>query len=161
MCTLVDVCSHGTKYPILDMNIIKPIMSRRYLNRITNRDESDPENPKRAVSVQSDTRNHAERVKDQIIETREDTRNADQYMRFVNAHLQHKVSTLEKIKEGQKKFEAELDMFKVEPQTLGNDSCNNIEDEKALIVKELSALINKYGFEKLSDALDTILENKK
>lgn len=143
------------------MNIIKPVMSRRYLNRITNRDESDPENPKRVVNVQSDTRSHAERVKDQIIETREDTRNADQYMKFVNAHLQHKVSTLEKIKEGQKKFEAELDMFKVEPQTFGNDSRNNIEDEKALIVKELSTLINKYGFEKLSDALDIILENKK
>lgn len=136
-------------------------MSRRYLNRITNRDESDSENPRRAVSVQSDTRDHAERVKDQIIETREDTRNADQYMRFVNAHLQHRVSTLEQIKENQKKFEAELDMFKVAPQTLENNSRNTIEAEKALIVKELSTLINKYGFEKLSDALDTILENKK
>ncbi|MFN3655084.1 MAG: hypothetical protein ACK4TO_07135 [Candidatus Nitrosotenuis sp.] len=149
------------KIPLLDMNVIKPIMSRHYLNRITNRDESDPENPKRAVNVQSDTRNHAERVKDQIIETHEDTRNTDQYMRFVNAHLQHKVSTLEMIKEGQKKFETELDMFKVEPQIFGNNSRNNIEGEKALIVKELSTLINKYGFEKLSDALDTILENKK
>ena len=161
MSTLVNVCSHGTKYPILDMNIIQLIMSRRYLNRITNRDESDPENPKRAVNVQTDTRDHAERVKEQIIETREDTRNADQYMRFVNAHLQHRVSTLEKIKEDQKKFEAELDMFKVEPQIFENSSYNNIEGEKALVVKELSTLINKYGFEKLSDALDTILENKK
>ncbi|MEO9309278.1 MAG: hypothetical protein ABI337_03185 [Nitrososphaera sp.] len=136
-------------------------MSRRYLNRITSKDELDPENPKRALSVQTDTRDHAEKVKEQFIEAREDTRNADQYMKFVNAHLQHKVSTLERIKEGQKKFEAELDMFKVNPQTLENSSYNNAESEKALIVKELSILINKYGFEKLSDALDAILTNKK
>ncbi|MEM2785042.1 MAG: hypothetical protein QXW37_00350 [Candidatus Nitrosotenuis sp.] len=136
-------------------------MSRRYLNRITNKDESDLENPRREISVQSDTRDRAERVKDQIIETREDTRNADQYMRFVNAHLQHRVSTLAKIKESQKKFEAEIDLFKMEPHVLEKNLHNTVEDEKALIVKELSTLINKYGFDKLSDALDTILENKK
>ncbi|MEM3064846.1 MAG: hypothetical protein QW177_05680 [Candidatus Nitrosotenuis sp.] len=136
-------------------------MSRRYLNRVASKDESDPENPRRAVSVQTDTRNHAERVKDQIIETREDTRNADQYMKFVNAHLQHRVSTLERIKEGQRKFEAELDMFRMDPQTLGNSSHSDAVNEKLVIVKELSALISRYGFEKLSEALDTILENKK
>ncbi|MEW6043510.1 MAG: hypothetical protein AB1608_04555 [Thermoproteota archaeon] len=133
-------------------------MPRRFLNRITSRDESDPDAPRRAVNVQQDTRDHAERVKDQIDETREDTRNADQYMRFVNAHLQHKVSTLEKIKEVQKKFDDELNMFKTDPVTLEKNS--NSEIEKTIIVKELSALINRYGFEKLSDALDTILENK-
>ncbi|HXG73196.1 MAG TPA: hypothetical protein VNK44_00055 [Candidatus Nitrosotenuis sp.] len=136
-------------------------MSRRYLNRVASKDESDLENPIRAVSVQTDTRNHAERVKDQIIETREDTKNADQYMKFVNAHLQHRVSTLERIKEGQRKFEAELDMFRVDPQTLGNSQNNDAATEKMVIVKELSALISRYGFEKLSEALDTILENKK
>lgn len=49
-------------------------------------------------------------------------------------------------------------MLKVEPQTLENNSRSNIEDEKALIVKELPTLINKYGFEKMSDALDIILK---
>lgn len=143
------------------MCVIKSNVSRRYLNRVASKDESDLENPIRAVSVQTDTRNHAERVKDQIIETREDTKNADQYMKFVNAHLQHRVSTLERIKEGQRKFEAELDMFRVDPQTLGNSQNNDAATEKMVIVKELSALISRYGFEKLSEALDTILENKK
>lgn len=32
--------------------------------------------------------------------------------------------------------------------------------EKVIVVKELSALINKYGFERLSEALDTILAKK-
>lgn len=143
------------------MCVIKSNVSRRYLNRVASKDESDLENPIRAVSVQTDTRNHAERVKDQIIETREDTKNADQYMKFVNAHLQHRVSTLERIKEGQRKFEAELDMFRVDPQTLGNSQHSDAANEKMVIVKELSALISRYGFEKLSEALDTILENKK
>ena len=49
-----------------------------------------------------DKREHSDKVKEKFIEAGQDTRNANQFVKFVNAHLQDKVSKLEKIKAGYK-----------------------------------------------------------
>jgi len=109
-----------------------------------------------------DTRDRSERVKDQFIEAGQDTRNANQFVKLVNAQLKKKVSQIEKMKEAQRKYEEEMSMFKVDSvieqkefQARNNEASSDV--ETALITRELSAMINKYGFEKLTKALDTIM----
>lgn len=113
-----------------------------------------------------DTRDRSERVKDQFIEAGQDTRNANQFVKLVNAQLQKKVSQIEKIKEAQRKYEEEMNMFRTDTavveqkefQARNNGVANDI--EAALITRELSAMINKYGFDKLTKALDAIMAAK-
>ncbi len=113
-----------------------------------------------------DTRDRSERVKDQFIEAGQDTRNANQFVKLVNAQLQKKVSQIEKIKEAQRKYEEEMNMFRTDTavveqrefQARNNEVANDI--EAALITRELSAMINKYGFDKLTKALDAIMAAK-
>ncbi|MBM3904027.1 MAG: hypothetical protein FJ357_02660 [Thaumarchaeota archaeon] len=102
---------------------------------------------------ETDTREHSEKVKDKFVEAGNDTRNANQFVKFVNAHLQDKVSKLEKIKAEQNRFWGEMDMFKAEPKQPTN---TRPEIEEAMIVRDLSTMINKYGVEKLISALDKI-----
>lgn len=112
-----------------------------------------------------DTRDRSERVKDQFIEAGQDTRNANQFVKLVNAQLQKKVSQIEKIKEAQRKYEEEVNMFRTDTvveqnefQVRNNEAVNDV--ESALITRELSAMINKYGFDKLTKALDAIMAAK-
>ncbi|HEY8110051.1 MAG: hypothetical protein ACHQW9_01940 [Nitrososphaerales archaeon] len=113
-----------------------------------------------------DTRDRSERVKDQFIEAGQDTRNTNQFVKLINAQLQKKVSQIEKIKEAQRKYEEEMNMFKTDTavveqkefQVRNNGAANDI--EAALITRELSAMINKYGFDKLTKALDAIMATK-
>lgn len=111
-----------------------------------------------------DTREHSEKVKDKFAEAGNDTRNANQFVKFVNAHIQNKVSHLEKIKEAQRKFEEELNMFSsgtdVSVQEQSKQDNTNSDVENALIIRQLSAMINKYGIEKMSKALDQMLTGK-
>ena len=103
---------------------------------------------------EADNREHSEKVKDKFAEAGNDTRNANQFVKFVNAHLQDKVSKLEKIKADQNRFWEEMDMFKSEPK----QSTSNLrpEIEEVMIVRDLTSMINKYGIEKLINALDKI-----
>jgi hypothetical protein len=103
---------------------------------------------------EADNREHSEKVKDKFAEAGNDTRNANQFVKFVNAHLQDKVSKLEKIKADQNRFWEEMGMFKSEPK----QSTSNLrpEIEEAMIVRDLTSMINKYGIEKLINALDKI-----
>lgn len=105
-----------------------------------------------------DNRDHSEKVKDKFAEAGNDTRNANQYVRLVNAHLQDRVTQLEKIKADQNRFWDELNMFKEEPKqaTSAPKPQMNSEVEEAMIVRDLSSIINKYGVEKLIKALDKI-----
>jgi len=114
---------------------------------------------------ETDNRDHSERVKDQFIEAGQDTRNANQFVKLINAQLQKKVSQIEKIKEAQRKYEEEMNMFRTDTvieqkefQVKNNEVTNDV--ETALITRELSAMINKYGFEKLTKALDSIMAAK-
>lgn len=105
-----------------------------------------------------DNRDHSEKVKDKFAEAGNDTRNANQYVRLVNAHLQDRVSQLEKIKADQNRFWDELNSFKEEPKQIMSAPRPQInsEVEEAMIVRDLSSIINKYGVEKLIKALDKI-----
>jgi hypothetical protein len=112
-----------------------------------------------------DTRDRSERVKDQFIEAGQDTRNANQFVKLVNAQLKKKVSEIEKIKEAQRKYEEEMNLFKQdtvigqkEVEVRNNTISNDV--ETALITRELSAMINKYGFDKLTKALDSIMTSR-
>lgn len=113
-----------------------------------------------------DTRDRSERVKDQFIEAGQDTRNTNQFVKLINAQLQKKVSQIEKIKEAQRKYEEEMNMFRTDTtvveqkefQARNSEVANDI--EAALITRELSAMINKYGFDKLTKALDAITAAK-
>lgn len=101
-----------------------------------------------------DNREHSEKVKDKFVEAGNDTRNANQFVKFVNAHLQDKVSKLEKIKADQNRFWGEMDMFKAEPTQASNSPRPEVEE--AMILRDLTSMINKYGIEKLINALDKI-----
>ena len=111
-----------------------------------------------------DPRDHSERVKEQFIEAGQDTRNTNQFVKLVNAQLQKKVSQIEKIKEAQRKYEEEVNMFKADTSNVQKElqPRNNVSNdvESALITRELSAMINKYGFEKLTKALDSIMASR-
>lgn len=139
-------------------------MADRHLERKKYEQDIDPlDNPTREVYFRKDGRDNAEKVKDKVAEAGNDTRNANQYVKFLNAHVQDKVSKLEKLKAEQRKFEEELNMFKVDPSTPQQNQTaeKKVQDsENVLIVNDLSALISKYGFEKLSAALDSILNKK-
>ncbi|WP_155991321.1 hypothetical protein [Candidatus Nitrosotenuis uzonensis] len=144
-------------------------MPRKYLEKQdTSQNDEDPFGPTfRKLYFKEeeiDTREHSEKVKDKFAEAGNDTRNANQFVKFVNAHIQNKVSHLEKIKEAQRKFEEELNMFSsgtdVPVQKQSKQDNTNSDVENALIIRQLSAMINKYGIEKMSKALDQILAGK-
>lgn len=141
-------------------------MQDRHLERKEGRKEYDPllDKPERELYFQHEEREaektSAEKARDKVVEAGNDTRNTNQYVKLVNAHIQNKVSTLERIKKAQKKFEQEVDMFKVgseseeQPQAMPTQAGDV---ESALIIRELSTMINKYGIDKISKALDQIL----
>jgi hypothetical protein len=142
-------------------------MHDRHLERKEARKEYDPllDKPERELFFQHEEREaektSAEKARDKVVEAGNDTRNTNQYVKLVNAHIQNKVSTLQRIKEAQKKFEQEVDMFKVNSAIEEQPHARPTQSgdvESMLIIKELSVMINKYGIEKISKALDQILK---
>ena len=110
-----------------------------------------------------DGKDASEKIQEGIDQAGKDTRNANQYVKLVNAHLQNKMSALEKIKEAQKKFEQEIDMFKMiegPAEQKQSTSSQSNDAETVLIIRELSSMINKYGVDKISKALDQLFANK-
>lgn len=103
---------------------------------------------------EADTREHSEKVKDKFAEAGNDTRNANNFVKLVNAHLQNNMTKIEKIKAEQNRFWDELDMFKSESNQSSANKRSEIDE--AMIVRDLTSMINKYGIEKLITALDKI-----
>ena len=141
-------------------------MQDRHLERKEARKEYDPllDKPERELFFQHEEREaektSAEKARDKVVEAGNDTRNTNQYVKLVNAHIQNKVSTLQRIKEAQKKFEQEVDMFKVNSEKDEQSQAmpaQSSDVEYLSIVRELSSMINKYGVEKISKALDQVL----
>jgi hypothetical protein len=141
-------------------------MKERRLERREVAEDFDPllDMPPRKLhfedAVDESAKDSADKVKDKFVETGNDTRNTDQYVKLVNAHIKNKVSTLERIKQAQRKFEQEVDMFNVNSQETDQDSSappQSLDVESVLIIRELSTMINKYGIERISKALDQIL----
>lgn len=143
---------------------------RKYLEK-QNAPQNDEEDPFGQMyrrlyfkEEEVDTREHSEKVKDKFAEAGNDTRNANQFVKFVNAHIQNKVTQLEKVKEAQRKFEQELNMFNSQTdfsvQEQAKESEVSSDVENALIMRQLSAMINKYGIEKMSKALDQMMTGR-
>jgi hypothetical protein len=136
-------------------------MSRRYLQRKETHEIEDPlENPARELSFQKGVKEDAEKPNYHLNDAGNDTRNTNQYVKLVNAHIQQKVSQLERIKEAQRKFEQEVDMFKNDPREVQQTQIvenNAIDVETVQIVRELSAIINRYGSQKIIKTLDQLL----
>lgn len=116
-------------------------------------------------------------IEETVAEAGHETRSVNQVVKLVNLHLSEKVKRLNEIKAASKRFDDELNMFtnpivreadqSFELQT----SPTPLEPSKTIpekpiiesqpVYNDLLDLINKYGFEQLSKALDAILSKNR
>ncbi|WP_268542543.1 hypothetical protein [Candidatus Nitrosotenuis cloacae] len=133
-------------------------MSRRYLKKVDLPKSEEPIDAFRSIHFKEDLRTNSEKVQDSVNEAGHETRSVNQVVKLVNLHLSEKVKRLEELKKASKRFDEELNMF---TSGIGEEqpTINNLpaSDDLAIITDQLSSMINKYGFEKLSSALDRIL----
>lgn len=135
------------------------IMSRRYLKKVDLPKSEGPIDAFRSIHFKEDLRSNSEKVQDSVNEAGHETRSVNQVVKLVNLHLSEKVKRLEELKKASKRFDEELNMFTSgigEEQPTIN-SIPSSDDDISIISDQLSTMINKYGFEKLSNALDRIL----
>jgi hypothetical protein len=134
------------------------ILSRRYLKKVDLPKSEEPIDAFRSIHFKEDLRTNSEKVQDSVNEAGHETRSVNQVVKLVNLHLSEKVKRLEELKKASKRFDEELNMF---TSGIGEEqpTINNLpaSDDLAIITDQLSSMINKYGFEKLSSALDRIL----
>lgn len=130
--------------------------------------DDDPFSAFRSVHFKKDLRTNSEKVQDGVMEAGQETRSVNQVVKLVNVHLSEKVKKLEKLKEASKRFDEELNMFTSgigEQKNAGEQAPNSeskpvpaaIEGDISAVSQDLLHLIHKYGFGKLSSALDNIL----
>lgn len=128
----------------------------------------DPLDAFRSIHFKKDTRTNSEKLQESVVEAGQETRSVNQVVKLVNIHLSEKVKKLEKLKEASKRFDEELNMFTKgigeqqnqqstqqttpQPQNLGIN-----ESDMYAVTNDLVMIINKYGFEKLTMALDRII----
>lgn len=108
-------------------------------------------------------------MQDGVVEAGQETRSVNQVVKLVNVHLSEKVKKLQKLKEDSKRFDEELNMFasnlheqknvSAEPQSKPDNKPGQVSNvtDVSEVSNDLLLLINKYGFGKLSTALDNIL----
>lgn len=137
----------------------------------------------RSLHFKADTRTNAEKVQDSVVEAGHETRSVNQVVKMVNLSLSEKVKRLEKLKEDSKRFEDELNLFMGSPsaqqntipqvpsaptvptaQTISTNtqaspqaSPNPNSTDIYMISRDLMTLINKYGLQKFSTALNGVL----
>jgi hypothetical protein len=149
------------------------ILKKRHLEKIDSPSTDDPMDAYRSVILRSGkTEQEQKDIEETVAETGHETRNVNQVVKLVNIHLSEKVKRLNEIKAASKRFDDELNMF---TNPTGQDKLNSelttnpVPQEPSQPVPEkptiesqpvygdLLVLINKYGFEQLSQALDAIL----
>ena len=135
----------------------------------------------RSLHFKTDTRTNAEKVQDSVVEAGHETRSVNQVVKMVNMSISEKVKRLEKLKEDSKRFEDELNLFTGSPsiqqnapqptqsvptipttiptpaQTSQQPSTNPFSTDIYMISRDLMTLINKYGLQKFSTALNGVL----
>lgn len=128
----------------------------------------------RSVILRSGKTGHEQKdIEETVAETGHETRNVNQVVKLVNIHLSEKVKRLNEIKAASKRFDDELNMFTnptpQEPNQATELTTNPLPQEPSHpapekptiesqpVYSDLLVLINKYGFEQLSQALDAIL----
>lgn len=127
----------------------------------------DPLDAFRSIHFQKDTRTNSKKLQESVVEAGQETRSVNQVVKLVNIHLSEKVKKLEKLKEASKRFDEELNMF-----TKGIDEQQNqqsappaaqpqnqgvSESDMYAVTNDLVTIINKYGFQRLTMALDRII----
>lgn len=143
------------------------------MERINAPSSADPMDAYRSVILRSGkSAPESKDIKETVAEAGHETRSVNQVVKLVNIHLSEKVKRLNEIKAASKRFDDELNMFtnpaQQEQENTINESHKPQEsisephsNESQAVLDDLSALINKYGFEKLSKALDEILTKNK
>jgi hypothetical protein len=145
-------------------------LNDKHLKKYTTEKKSDdPLNAFRSIHFKKDVRTNSEKVQESVAEAGQETRSVNQVVKLVNIHLNEKVKKLERLKEESKRFDEELNMFtkgigeqqsvpSVPPtgsQASGNPGISDA--DMYAVTNDLILIINKYGFEKLSVALDRII----
>jgi hypothetical protein len=154
------------------------VLKKRHLERIGNPITDDPMDAYRSVILRSGkTEQEQKDIEETVAEAGHETRSVNQVVKLVNLHLSEKVKRLNEIKAASKRFDDELNMF-TNPIAQETDQSSKLqtnptpqEPDKTLLEKpiiesqpvynDLLDLINKYGFEQLSEALDAILSKNR
>lgn len=141
-------------------------MTDKHLKKNHELSPDDPFDAYRSIHFKRDTRTNEEKVKDSVTEAGHETRSVNQVVKLVNLSLTEKVKRLEKLKEESKRFDEELNMFnnmekksfeQSQPAPINAPSSTDLQ----LVSSDLLNLINKYGVNALTIALDKILSNIK
>lgn len=114
-----------------------------------NIDDVDPfEVVLRQIAIEKDLerpKTKEERVKEEIKIAGHQTRTTNQYQKFVNAHIEERVSKIDKIRKAKEQFDRDI---------------NNLNYEHIDDIKNLSNIpIQKIAAKELHDLLDTTLKN--
>lgn len=153
------------------------VLKKRHLERIGNPISDDPMDAYRSVILRSGKSEEEQKdIEETVAEAGHETRNVNQVVKLVNLHLSEKVKRLNEIKAASKRFDDELNMF-TNPITQETNQSSELQNstpqapnktipEKPIIesqpvYNDLLDLINKYGFEQLSQALDAILSKNR
>jgi hypothetical protein len=149
-------------------------LKKRHLEKMGSPTSDDPMDAYRSVILRSGkSESDSKDIEETVAEAGHETRSVNQVVKLVNIHLSEKVRRLNELKAASKRFDDELNMFAnpipqepsavselpsspapQEPNRVVSETSPN---ETQAVTNDLLILINKYGFEKLSQALDTIL----
>ncbi|MEM3172329.1 MAG: hypothetical protein QXE82_02200 [Candidatus Nitrosotenuis sp.] len=153
-------------------------MKKRHLEKIGSPTSDDPMDAYRSIILRAGKQEEEQKdIEETVAEAGHETRSVNQVVKLVNLHLSEKVKRLNEIKAASKRFDDELNMFTnpvvqeadqpselqtsptaQEPSRAAQAS-PNIESQP--VYGDLLALINRYGFEQLSQALDAILSKNR
>lgn len=149
-------------------------MKKRHLEKIGSPADGDPMDAYRSVILRSGkTEAEAKDIQETVAEAGHETRSVNQVVKLVNLQLSEKVKRLNELKAASKRFDDELNMFTNPMSQESSPTISEIpsnptpqpptpvilesQNESQEVSNDLLILINKYGFEKLSKALDEIL----
>lgn len=143
-------------------------MTDKHLKKEQQLGPDDPFDAFRSIHFKKDTRTNEEKVKDGVTEAGHETRSVNQVVKLVNMSLSEKVKRLERLKQESKRFDEELNMFTSGLNENPNPSLPSQNPPFAhsgesiqMVSNDLIHLINKYGIDNLTTALDKILSDIK
>ncbi|MEO9309430.1 MAG: hypothetical protein ABI337_03950 [Nitrososphaera sp.] len=153
-------------------------MKKRHLERIDTPTSEDPMEAYRSIILRSGKAAEEQKdIEETVAEAGHETRNVNQVVKLVNLHLSEKVKRLNEIKAASKRFDDELNMFtnpieqdadhsiELQPNSMSQETSKPHQEkpfiESQPVYRDLLVLINKYGFEQLSEALDAILSKNR
>ncbi|MFN3655326.1 MAG: hypothetical protein ACK4TO_08395 [Candidatus Nitrosotenuis sp.] len=153
-------------------------MKKRHLERIGSPITDDPMDAYRNIILRSGkTKQEQKDIEETVAEAGHETRSVNQVVKLVNIHLSEKVKRLNEIKAASKRFDDELNMFtnpiaqeadqssELQTNAAPLESSKTIPEKPIIesqpVYNDLLDLINKYGFEQLSQALDAILSKNR